>query len=620
MLSALLAGCALAGGIDLLLSPELALTPLRRELLLVVLSGNLMLGLAAWTALRGVAVRWPAAAPSSGAALGLGASLALAPLLAALLGSVAAGAALALLGAGSAVFACRGLSLPVVPTRVAAGLAGGVLLAGAALPTSLWPALPPEGGPMLLDRPDLVLISVDTLRADALHGDAACTPQLARLRRGGVSPSYALAPSSLTLPSHVTMLSGRPIDEHRVYDNHAELPGSLVLVPERLRDAGYRTAAVVSNYLVRGEAGFARGSEVYDEAPVNQGGPVAGFRARVRRASWWGWLAGGTPALSDRWLFGARFPEADADRGNARRTTDHALRLMRQLQAGRTPYYLFVHYMDPHAPYVPPDDAPGDPPDDAEADAACRADERGAALPPRYGDAASLDTSWRFLQRIAHDLRTGVPEAEQASAHVRALYDREVRYIDRVLGELLDQIERSGRPTAVLLTSDHGEQFGDHGYMAHGDSLHESALRVPFVLAGAGVPARRLEHPAHLLDVAPTLLGLAGLRSPDLAGIDLSRERPGVRPHLARAAHRVSLRDADGWKVLFEMGDDARPRLYALADDPGETRDLGAANAERTAGLQDRAREAFAGTAPEPSRELTQEHRAALRALGYIGD
>ncbi|MBW2282130.1 MAG: sulfatase, partial [Deltaproteobacteria bacterium] len=545
------------------------------------------------------------------AALALGASLASAPLLAALLDSVAAGAVLALALAVSSLVVLRHRSLPLLPTRAAAALGASALLACAVLPTSLRPAVPAEGGPMLRGRPDLVLVSVDTLRADALHGDLTCTPHLARLRERGVSARYALAPSSLTLPSHATMLSGRPIDEHRVYDNHGELPDTLVLLPERLREAGYRTAAVVSNYLIRSDAGFARGVEVYDDAPINHGGPVETFREQVRRATWWGWLAGGVPGAADRWLFGARTPEADADRGNARRTTDHALGLMRQLQSGQAPYYLFVHYMDPHAPYVPPAG------DDCPADRASRPDAR---LPARYGDGEAVEVNWRFLQRIAKDLRAGVPEAQQANAWVRALYDREVRYVDRVLGELLEQVDRSGRPTVVLLTSDHGEQFGDHGYMAHGDSLYEAALRVPFVLAGQGVAAGRLEHPAHLLDVAPTLLGLAGLRTPELGGIDLSRERPGARPHLARAARQVALRDAHGYKVLFELDPDSKPRLYALTDDPGETRDLRDSDVARTTRLVDRAREAFAGAPPEPAHELTEEHRAALRALGYVGD
>jgi arylsulfatase A-like enzyme len=320
----------------------------------------------------------------------------------------------------------------------------------------------------------------------------------------------------------------------------------------------------------------------------------------VARATWWGWLAGELPDASDRWLFGDRFGD-DANRANARRTTDHALRLIRQLQAQPAPYYLFVHYMDPHDPYLPPPDS--------GCDAGRQRPAHAAA--PEHAD-------WRRLQRIARDLRSGEPSAEQARAQVKALYDGEVRYVDRALGELLEQVEHGGRPTIVLLTADHGEQFGDHGLMTHGDSVYEAGLRVPFMLAGPGVPVRRLSHPPHLIDVAPTLLALAGLDRSGLPGLDLSREIPTARPHLARAGPHAALRDAQGFKLLLELDGRGEPgRLYALGSDPAELHDLRRDQPGRFARLERELRSRARPSQPAP-RDPGEEHLSALRALGYV--
>lgn len=584
MLAAWLAGAAAVAALDALVSPGLASTPLRREVLLIVGLGDL--GLAA---LVGLALRLARLRVANGAACLASASLALAPLLAGWLDSRGLGLAVAALLAAAALRGARQLELPVTPVRALAITAVAGLLGAAALEPTLQPALPSAAAVEPDGRPDLLLLSIDTLRADA---PPACTPNLRRLAARGVSAEYALAPSSLTLPSHVTMLSGRLLEQHGVFDNHARVP-PVVLLSERLRQGGYRTAAVVSNYLVRAEAGFGRGVEVYDEAPVVHAGPIERFRGAVARATWWGWL-GAFDVFDgfDAWLLGDAIP-ADADRGNARRTTDHAVRLLRQLQAQPAPYYLFVHYMDPHDPYVPPAGGP------------CGSD-----------DAERAD--WRRLRRIAWQLRQDPPSAERERARAKALYDGEVGYVDQALGELLDQVEAAGRPTVVLLTADHGEQFGDHGQMTHGDSVYEAGLRVPFVLAGPGIPARRLPHPPHLVDVAPTLLARAGLDRSELPGLDLGREIPGPRPHLARAGPHAALRDASGFKLMLELdGRGAAGRLYALGADPGELRDLRLSEDARFARLERELR-TRAGAARSAPRDSSDEHLSALEALGYV--
>lgn len=583
MLSAWLMGAGVTGLLDAWLSPELAGTPLRREVLAVVLVGDLGLAAAAAGVLHALRIRIGALS----AALA-GAALAAAPGLGVLADSAPLGLAAALALGLAAVRVARGRSLPVFATRAAAAALVGVVALAALATPSLVPSLP-ESSDVADGRPDLILISIDTLRADAL--DAECAPNLARLAGRGVSAEFALAPSSLTLPSHVTMLSGLPIDAHGVFDNHAAVP-ELDWLGSRLRRSGYRTAAVVSNYLVRAEAGFGSGIEVFDEAPVAHAGPVERFRERVRRATWWGLAFGGLPAALDPLLFGDAAP--DSDRDNGRRTTDHALHLLRQLQEQPAPYFLFVHYMDPHDPYAPPQTS------------SCGGDPGGM----RSAD-------WRALRRIGADLERGAPAAAIRRDAARVLYDREVQYVDHLLAELLGRVDAGGRPTWILLTADHGEHFGDHHLMTHGDSVYEAGLRVPFLLVGPGLEPGRLAHPPQLADVAPTLLAAAGLAHADLPGVDLTRGPPAPRAHLARAGRHVALRDAEGFKLVVELGRRAAPgRLYAPERDPGETDDLSRVDPERFARLERELRARAARRAAP--RDARDEHRAALEALGYL--
>ncbi len=154
--------------------------------------------------------------------------------------------------------------------------------------------------------------------------------------------------------------------------------------------------------------------------------------------------------------------------------------------------------------------------------------------------------------------------------------------------------------------------------MTHGDSVYEAGLRVPFILAGPGVPVRRLADPPHLIDVAPTLLSLARLDRHGLAGLDLSREIPTARLHLARAGPHAALRDTQGFKLLLELDGRGTPgRLYALGTDPDELHDLRRDQPRRFARLERELR-SRASQSPEAALDDREEHLSALRALGYV--
>ncbi len=273
-------------------------------------------------------------------------------------------------------------------------------------------------------------------------------------------------------------------------------------------------------------------------------------------------------------------------------TVDRALAW---LAAHRTqqPLFLWVHLFDPHAPYDPPDPA---------------------------------------ARRLADGL---AGERER----MRALYDGEIRYTDAQLGRLLAVFDAERRDALVVVASDHGEGLWDHGWQKHNRFLYDEEVRVALALRWPGdVPAGvRVEQPAHLGDLVPTLLGMLGIPAPEGGeGWDLGPfvrgerepvrdralwlERPYYRegrPHFGERGRGLGVR-VGAWKWI-EAAEDGRRELYDLARDPRETRNLAEEEPERAAALSaELARWRERNSAPrDASRPLAPEDEAALRELGY---
>jgi arylsulfatase A-like enzyme len=488
------------------------------------------------------------------------------------------------------------------------------LVAGFQTP-SIRPSLPAPASSVAHElagtRPDILLVSVDTLRADV--GVERVMPHLAALATRGISADYALAPSDVTLPSHVSLLSGLTSLDHGVRDNLDRVDPAIVWLSEHLKAAGYRTAAVVSNYILRSSVGFARGFEVFDESPTVREGPLDQLIRQLRRRSWAGWL-GLLNRLSDAaesWLWGRFIGDIEGHRGNGRHTTAHARHLLEQLCGGAEPFFLLVHYMDPHTPYAPP-----------------AAMHRRFATGSSQGDfGVRLDAAeWEDLDAIGRALKEGDSQAAQEALEwARGLYLEEAAFVDGLLGELLAEVENRERQTVVLVTADHGEHFGENQRVMHGDSLYEPALRVPFVLVGPGIPATRLENPPHLEDVVPTLLSLAGLSTAGLSGIDLTRTEPPPRDHLARRGKLLAIRN-QGYKLIARVGQTKAERfllrpleLYSLSSDAAESHNLLERDQLQADRLERLAREYYRSRArPDAEPDLSAEHSEALRQLGYL--
>ncbi len=418
-----------------------------------------------------------------------------------------------------------------------------------ALLAALLPACQGRGN---IEPRAILLITLDTTRADHLgvYGGAAPTPHLDSLARKGAYFTRARTTVPLTLPSHTTLLTGLYPAQHGVHNNGSyRLAADIPILPELLKERGWATSAIVATFILDAQFGLARGFDSYD-APQTMDPPSSTIEGPERRA-------GAVTAAAIDWI-------------------EHH---------GEPPFFLWVHYFDPHTPYSPP------PPFDA----------RFRASP----------------------------------------YDGEVAYMDQEIGRLIDFVRSSplGEQVLFAVVGDHGESLGEHGEATHGVFLYEAVLRVPFILSGAGVPRQGgSAEPVSTLDVVPTLLSAAGFEVPPrLPGRNLLARAGGAggnadRPILAET--RMPCLNF-GWSPLeaiverdMKLLRGAGVELYDLEADPIEANDLALQRAADRQRLEARLEDATASLSPRVSSQPGQpvpaqlpdpETRARLESLGYIG-
>lgn len=435
--------------------------------------------------------------------------------------------------------------------------------------------------------PSIVLISLDSLRADRLGAYGAerdTSPAIDQLAAEGALFETTVAPSPWTLASHVTLFTGMPISSHRVSSPDRVLDPARQPIAQQLLEHGYATAAFVSAPFLDRAYGLDHGFETY----VN--------------------YQGSTHAHSDT---DGPAPDQDAhDRSHRDRSAaevvDGALSWLESHPPGTQPWFLFVHIWDIHYDYDPP------PPYDSMFD-------------PDY--TGHLDATG-----LKHNPTINAGMAERDLFHLRALYDGEIRWVDSQLARLLSALrEREHREALVVsLVSDHGEEFFEHGNKTHFNTLFDESLRVPWIIRypGSIAPGVRVGGIAGLEDVAPTLLGLAGVPPiEEASGRDLSSHlRDGTdatRPQLLQFGLQRALRGPD-WKVAVRT-DTQEALYYDLKADPNEQAPEPAATAapSRLARLRNRLNKArsFAESLRWESTddvELDDATHERLRELGYV--
>lgn len=449
---------------------------------------------------------------------------------------------------------------------------------------------------------NLILVTVDTLRAD--HIDDANMPRTSALARDGVRFAQAFAASSWTLPSVASLLTGLPAARHGAGAplgpdplSRAALGETHATLATELRGAGFTTRAIVTNPYLGLGYGLGRGFDAYENVTLESEAvltlrPTFGFTALA-------------------WLFP---PLAIADRGDA--VTARAARFLRGPHEGR--FFLWLHYVDPHAPYD------------------------GATRSFRDELLAGGGTTTR-LPRMAQ-LRAGEIRPDAAGrVALREAYARAVRFADEQIGaiaELLGESGLAGR-TLLVVTADHGEELWDHGGVEHGHTLYDEVVRVPLVLRCPGCAPRglRVEAPVATASLAPTLLDLLGVAvsAGDPADASALRAANGFAPllrgtpwtpapivseNLLFAEDRIALRTARHTYVTWPNG---KEELYDRARDPRELRDVGARASllrrHRALLAAERAAPddgADAAVTSAPPAHADARLRSALAALGYV--
>jgi len=407
-------------------------------------------------------------------------------------------------------------------------------------------------------RPNLVLVTVDTLRADhlGLYGYPVPTsPAIDRLGHEGVTFLQSTTSAPETAPAVASLLTGLYQHGHHVAFNLGRIPTNVTTLAERLQAAGYTTAGIVGNFLVDAQHGFAQGFTTFETFDAKLGGPSDD--AGVARAITW---------------------------------------LERKPKA---PWFLWIHFMDPHGPYNSADPS-------WSAAFTYPAGAFGADAPlPVAGGNFGLGVLPRYQALFG---------LTRPSEYVRR-YDGEIRFTDAQIGKLLDALAAEGArdTTLVALTADHGESLTEHDeYFQHGWYLYDTTLRVPLIFAWPGVlpSGTRVGTQVAAVDLVPTLGEMLGF---DAAGLDgqsyagrlfgdsTSTAEPPAFALGPRENHQFCVRE-EGWKLIHTpagrpaepqarypmqgFGTPERFELYDLNADPGERQDLAAREPARVATLK----------------------------------
>jgi arylsulfatase len=386
----------------------------------------------------------------------------------------------------------------------------------------------PQGDPA---RPDVILVSIDSLRADHLgsYGNArAVSPFLDALAAHGHRFTEARSMSPWTLPSHTTMLSGRSPLTHNVIEDDRRIPADLPLVQEAFSSAGFLTGGFVSTVYVSKLYGFDSGFGHFEDYGVTEDDNL---RHPVR----------------------------------AERVVDDALAWAEQ--AKDKPVFLFVHLYDVHYPYLPPE------PYNAMFD------RPGSKKQAKYHN---------YQHYLAHPL-----EPEQLE-HQIAQYDECIAYVDVQLRRLVEAFGDSGRKARVVVTADHGEEFGERGSWGHAHTLYPEVMRIPLIVSDALDAPDVRDARTGTLDIAATVAALGGVDFPSEGRNALDDALPPARDWPMETSRfdsaRLGLLTGEGEatrRVDLDLAHE-RIELYAEAKDPRENSAIPDPNQAYVAALWDK--------------------------------
>lgn len=446
----------------------------------------------------------------------------------------------------------------------------------------------PPGG-----RPNIVLITLDTLRGDVLG--RGFTPNLEAMAARGTRFTQAFATTNSTIPSHASIFTGVTLEEHGAIGNRHAFRAENLALAERLRAAGYRTGAAISVSLLRPGFGFGQGFDRFELPHEN------GFRD--------GSLA-----------------------------TEVALEWLAEWSSDGAPFFLWLHLFDAHTPYGPPDEF---------VDAFL--EETGMTRPPRTAEPPTMPV-WDEPPAQLSFLK-GTSNRD----HVVFQYHLGAAHADLQVGRLRARLAELGlaEDTLVIATADHGESLGERDYWFEHGNLYPEVLHVPLILEGPSIPTGvTVTADVSHVDLLPTVLAAAGVRGDGLGGLDLAHlaragEPPAPRPLWFQLSdqRQTGFRDArvhfvatlaDGLRWISGSEPDPTGRmvsrfasesagarhLFDLERDPEALVDVAAVQSERAAQLfaDVEAWVASRAKAKVTALELTNDEEATLKDLGYAGE
>lgn len=450
------------------------------------------------------------------------------------------------------------------------------------------------------ERPDVIIVLVDTLRADhvgALGGPEDITPHLDRLASRGLVFTQTFSQSSFTPPSVASMFTSRMPHQLGI-KNQNYLPEKAYTMAERFREQGYITGAVSSNWIISPESNFDQGFDSFVLHPA----PMRSYYGR-----------------SAAWL------------------TDEAIDWLSK--ENRRPAFLYLHYSDPHIPYLAPLGHMAD-------HSRLRFADYFRLLPAELSLAAYLNAPF------IGSFKSSLAMKESYLNAYKSLYSAEVRYWDAEFDRLLKFLANSGRMdrTLLIITSDHGEEFLEHGYYLHGFTLYNEVIHVPLVLSGPNLRGRRVDRVVQVADIFPTLEDMLGWeKTADITGRSLLnllqgkhwkdraysqlyplKSSPAIAIKLPsyyddRPMSCFSMINRD-WKLIEYRHDNTgerQYRLYNLANDSHEQDELSAA---RPGQLEQQKRifhnylEGLPRPVPPEERKISPELADTIKSLGYLQD
>jgi arylsulfatase A-like enzyme len=492
--------------------------------------------------------------------------------------------------AATAALATRARVVRHVPT-VAALLAATTVAAGGLLAADevrAWDgAVTAAARPLGQGLPvrHVLLITIDTLRADALTGDdrERKAPRITKFSERAAVFTRAQSPSSWTLPTVGSWLTGTSPAVHRLGRNQA-IARSFLTLPERMREAGYHTAAVLGTPFLDQSSGTRRGFDEFVVLVPPQKDLISSTSFGYRL-----------------WL---RFRAARRPKGTTTTLTDRAVAWL--TQHASEPTFLWVHYLDPHSPCTPP---------------------------PEF-----LASSGTATGGAAEDAAAG--PLPHPLAEARRCYEAEVRYVDANVGRLLDTAESLGMAddSLIVLSADHGDEFGEHGAKTpqHGHSLYQELLHVPLIVKlSHAARANRIDEPVSTQSLYTTIPDLCGLRvestgfeAPSIAA--LVRGQSTTAPYGLFTSWLLGLGEEraavfSGSLKYIHGFDSGREELYDLAADPTEQSSLMSSRPDDVRRLREFLRAVLASNEAGRARfgtgrpdAVDPERQQQLKALGYI--